>query len=286
MLARELLFKTGRIVIDDNRGIWGLDQREDFFNLSDQRVIENAHNTAAICPNENLIPLENDFSGLKVKNYGKTFNLCPLEPFFDQPVSAGPMCTGILAAEDLIITAGHFVNEREVRNLRVIFGFKMSGPGTPEIKVPNENIYLAAGIVGKVYKGRSNGADWALLKLDRKVKGRPARLSGNGIAYNQEVYVLGYPLGLPLKYAPKAYIRDIKETYFTADLDVYSGNSGSPVFDSETHEVLGIVVRGDNRDFRWTGQGWISANYPNPETTSMGADCTRVSEFIHMIEGK
>jgi V8-like Glu-specific endopeptidase len=101
------------------------------------------------------------------------------------------------------------------------------------------------------------------------------------ISSDQEIYVIGHPCGLPLKYAPGAYVCDVNETCFSADLDVYSGNSGSPVFDSKTHEVIGMAVRGDNMDFRWNGKGWISVIYPNLDIVSGGAHCTRVSEFIH-----
>jgi len=34
-------------------------------------------------------------------------------------------------------------------------------------------------------------------------------------------------------------------SWFTADLDTYGGNSGSPVFNARTHEVDGILVRGE-----------------------------------------
>ena len=36
--------------------------------------------------------------------------------------------------------------------------------------------------------------------------------------------------------------------YFTANLDTYRGNSGSPVFNAITHKVEGVLVRGE-QDF-------------------------------------
>jgi hypothetical protein len=126
-----------------------------------------------------------------------------------------------------------------------------------------------------------SGSDWALVKLDRKVEGQSvATLSTKDISCGQEVYVIGHPVGLPLKYALGACDMDVSGAYFSADLDVYSGNSGSPVFDGETHECVGMVVRGDNRDFRWMGNGWLSVIYPNREIYSTGAQCTKESEFI------
>jgi V8-like Glu-specific endopeptidase len=86
-------------------------------------------------------------------------------------------------------------------------------------------------------------------------------------------------MGLPLKYSPGAQIRSTEEAYFSADLDVYSRNSGSPVFYRNTHEVIGMVVRGDAQDFRWTGKDWISIIYPNPEFHSQEPECTTAIEF-------
>lgn len=82
-----------------------------------------------------------------------------------------------------------------------------------------------------------------------------------------------------MKYAAGATVQEIAGAYFSADLDVFSGNSGSPVFDGNTHELVGIVVQGDNRDFRWTGKEWMSVIYPDPVFKSKKAHCTRFSEF-------
>jgi V8-like Glu-specific endopeptidase len=190
------------------------------------------------------------------------------------------MCTGFLVAEDVIATAAHFADKNNVTTLRIVFGYKMLDPCTPVTRISNGDIYEGVKIIDRIYNRMGNRSDWALVKLNRNVEGQTiAALSNKGISCHQPVYVIGHPCGLPLKYAPGAKVGDIREAYFGADLDIYSGNSGSPVFNKDTHEVTGMVVRGDNRDFRWTGKGWVSVIYPNPEIHSRGAQCTRVSEF-------
>jgi hypothetical protein len=287
-LVKILLYKTGRIEIDDLKGRWGKDDRKDFFEIEDEQVKKNTDCAAAICLEKSLIRINNDLSVLKVKNYGKTFNLANDEPFSRQPIAAGRLCTGFLVEEDIIATAGHFAKEDNVKDLRIIFGFRMEGPSAPVTRVSNRNIYKGVKIIRRVYRSlKDDGSDWALVKLDRKVEGRAtAVLSGGGTAYGQSIYVLGHPCGLPLKYAPGACVQYIDEAYFGADLDIYSGNSGSPVFDSVTHEVIGMVVRGDNRDFRWTGRDWISVIYPNSRIPSKKPQCTRVSEFRNIVAGE
>lgn len=267
------------------RGIWGEDDRMDFYAITNEQIKKNADSIASICMKNNLVDKEKGFSTMRVKNYGKSFNLSDCEPFHNQPIAAGRLCTGFLVKQDVIATAGHCADEKNVTELRIVFGFKMLGLSTPVTWIPNENIYKGVKIIDRVYNPLGNGSDWALIKLNRKVKGHPVvKLSEKAIYRNQPVYILGHPCGLPLKYASGSQVRDIYESYFSADLNVYCGNSGSPVFDSKTHEVIGIVARGDNQDFRWTGRGWLSIIYPNPDLHSKEPQCTRVSEFIEYVD--
>jgi S1-C subfamily serine protease len=78
-----------------------------------------------------------------------------------------------------------------------------------------------------------------------------------------KLFVIGHPTGLPQKIADGAsvkianavsYIDPIgsiirKANFFTANLDTYAGNSGSPVFNKRTGKVEGILVQGAE-DFR------------------------------------
>ncbi len=280
-LVKILLFKTGKIEIDGVRGTWGKDKRQDFFEIEDEQIKKNTGCVAAICMKDNLIKVNEEFSILKVKNYGKTFTLSDYESYHEQPIAAGRLVTGFLVKEDVIATAGHCANSGNVTDLRFVFGFNMQDPTTPVIRIPNRNIYKGVNIDHTIYDRKFIGSDWALVRLDRKVEGQIlAALFEKDIFEGQPVYIIGHPVGLPLKYAPGAHVHDIHDTFFGANLDIYMGNDGSPVFSSDTHEVIGIVVRGDYRNFRWTNSGWVSIIYPIREFHSRGAQCTRVSGFI------
>jgi hypothetical protein len=282
-LVKALILKTRKV--KGRKGIWGEDDRLDFHEIKEEQIKKNAECVAAICLEDNLIDKEKGFSSLYVKNYGAVFNLCSDEPFHNQPIAAGRLCTGFLVKEDVIATAGHCADEDSVAELRIVFGFKMLGLSTPVTWIPHENIYKGVKIIHRVYDPKGSGADWELIKLDRKVEGHPmVKLSEKAIYRNHPVYILGHPCGLPLKYASGAQVCGIIDACFSADLNVYCGNSGSPVFDSKTHEVIGIVVRGDTQDFRWTGKGWLSVIYPNPAIRSQEPQCTRVSEFKDFVD--
>ena len=284
-LVELLMIKTREL--NDERAIWGEDDRIDFFQITDEQIKENANCVAAICLKKDLTNTNNGFTLLRVKNYGTVFNLCSHEPFRNQPIAASRLCTGFLVKEDVIATVGHCADEKNVAELRIVFGFQMLNPFTPVTRVPQKNIYKGVKIIHRVYDPKGSGADWELIKLDRKVVGQPVvKLSGQAIYRDQPVYILGHPCGLPLKYASGAQVRDITDACFSADLNVYCGNSGSPVFDGKTHKVIGIVVRGDTQDFRWTGKGWLSVIYPNPVIRSQEPQCTRVSEFKNIVDKK
>lgn len=277
-LAKILIFKT-RSTMDFTRGAWS-DDLMDGYEITDEQINQNADCTAAICMKDCLIDANNEFSILKVKNYGETFNLCDIEPFSHQPVAAGWLCSGFLVKDDVIATAARCVSEENVTDLRILFGYKMVDSVTPVTRFSNDNIYQGVKIIPRVHRSGGNGPDWALVKLDRKVVGQTvARLSTGEISCDQAVYVIGHPLGLPMKYAAGVYVGDVDETSFMAILNIYSGNSGAPVFDLHTHEVIGMVIKDEKRDFRWTGNCWISVEYPEGKR----AQCTRVSEFMDIV---
>jgi hypothetical protein len=281
-LAKILILKI--LELNQERGIWDEDSRMDFYKITDGQIKRNTDSVAAICMSDSLIDTNNGFSTLKVKNYGKTFNLCTCEPFYHHPIAAGRLCTGFLVKGDVIATAGHCACKKNVTDLRFIFGYKMLDSSTPVTQVPKENIYKGVKIIDRAYN-RSNGADWALVKLDHNVVGhRIVKLSTKEISCDMKVYIIGYPLGLPLKYSPGASVSDISKAHFSADLNVYCGSSGSPVFDSDTHEVIGIVVRGDNRDFRLVENCWMSIIYSRVDKSTKEPQCTRVSEFIDCVD--
>ncbi|MGK7898838.1 MAG: serine protease [Xenococcus sp. (in: cyanobacteria)] len=61
----------------------------------------------------------------------------------------------------------------------------------------------------------------------------PIRRSGK-IKDEKNVFVIGHPSGLPLKFANGTQVRDHSpSSFFVANLDTYGGNSGSPVFNED-----------------------------------------------------
>src|SRR5262249_51918318 len=83
------------------------------------------------------------------------------------------------------------------------------------------------------------------------------------------------------KFAAGAAVRNnAPDAFFVANLDTYGGNSGSPVFNSDTHVVEGILVRGEN-DF--VLQGTCMVSLVCPTTGCRGEDCTRTAVFAQFL---
>jgi len=259
--------------------IYGVDDRVEAFQISDEDVQKNAASVASLIDIADITDNGDGTSTIKTVTFGQAQNLCSGEPFRNQPTS--PFCTGFLVGTELIATAGHCVDGNNIGRTRFVFGFRMNPDGTPNVIIPNGDIYRGIAIVA--HKLESAGADYAVVKLDRPVTGRhilPLRRTGK-ISEGESVYVLGHPSGLPLKYAPGAIVRTNSATsFFVANLDTYGGNSGSPVFHEDTNIVEGILVRGET-DFVMSGTCRVSNVCPT--TGCRGEDVTRATEFEQFV---
>jgi len=259
--------------------VYGVDDRMDAFEIVDDDIAHSASGVASLI---DMVDIEDNGDGtstIRTVSFKDAQDLCDGERFAAQPTS--PFCSGFLVGSRLLATAGHCIDNNNLARTRFVFGFAMVDKNTPRVTISNDDIYSATSIVA--HRLESVGADYAVIKLIRAVTGRailPLRRTGK-IADNREVYVIGHPSGLPLKYAPGAKVRDNDESeFFVANLDTYGGNSGSPVFDERTHKVEGILVRGET-DFVSNGTCRVS----NVCSTNgcRGEDVTRATEFSDFV---
>ena len=259
--------------------IYGIDDRTEVFQLAAGPDRDDADSVVALFRAAGVADNGDGTSTLRTVSFGTQNNLCPGERFRDQPT--GAFCSGFLVAPDVIATAGHCVNADNVTDVRFVFGFRMRDAQNAQTAIGNGEIYRGVAVIGHRLVG--NGADWALVRLDRPVANhRIARLRRSGrIGDGQALHVIGHPAGLPTKFAGGAAVRDnAPAAYFVANLNSYGGNSGSPVFNSDTHEVEGILVRGET-DF--VQQGTCRISLVCPTTGCRGEDCTRATEFASLV---
>lgn len=263
--------------------VYGEDDRQDLFLLTNPRIKELSHSIAGMTLKRNLGKKQSSsIIDLLTVPYGIQHNLCKDEKFFDQPTLMN--CSGFLIAPDLIATAGHCADEKFCAISAWIFDYSLKSESDPLNKMAENNIYYCKEIV---VQEKDSLVDYGIIKLDRPVLDRAIlKLNFNkNIQLSTPIFTLGYPLGLPLKFTDKGRIRSVEKdyNYFTTDLDSFGGSSGSPVFNGNTYEVEGILVRGEY-DFAWDSERNCRAINRCSQDSCKGEDVTSVHFLKEQLE--
>ena len=198
-------------------------------------------------------------------HYGSANSLCASEPFWSQPSVVERLgeaygsygYSGYLLDSRHVLTCWHGWEAFSRAAQVAVFDYCVHGADDNPTRLAKRSVY---GV--KLYpraiepaNSRKQGCpgDWVILELDRPVDHLgPVKLPVLATpSLGAAVYTLGYPCGLPLKLADGASILHLSDGEFRADLDTFTGNSGSPVFDAMTHALLGIVIEAqkDEGDF-------------------------------------
>ncbi|MBN8540871.1 MAG: trypsin-like peptidase domain-containing protein [Deltaproteobacteria bacterium] len=249
--------------------IYGADNRLEVFEELDASRRDLARSVVAIMSVNSLRatgPTINQITGSK---YGESNNLCKTEKFYDQLAPA--YCSGFLVADNIIATAGHCVQDADFcKDARFVFDFSIDSKGRDPHTVKIDDTYGCKKVLHEEMDG--NGADFALVELDRPVVGRtPVRFANAAPKVGDSVVVIGHPVGLPAKIAGGAKVRRNSTGFFVANLDTYGGNSGSAVFNVTTNEVAGVLVRGET-DF--IKRGSCNVSYQCKDELCRGEDVT------------
>lgn len=247
--------------------IYGIDNRTEVDDYQDERFREKSSSIALRVSKKRLTVDRNDenrilFPNIELENAMP--HLCKDERFIKQ-VSLG-QCSGFLVGPSTLVTAGHCVpTPKECANNQWVFGFK---EGVTELT--KSQVYSCKSITSQRYVyDEKEVSDYAVIELDRDVSGYvPLKLRKRGHAFiKTPLVVIGHPIGLPMKITDGAVIgrlNDIenqkkwtslklRSNYFTANLDAYFGNSGSPVFNKTNGQVEGILIQGAE-DFTYNPQ--------------------------------
>ena len=170
--------------------------------------------------------------------------LCDGERFADQPAAAN--CTATLIAPDILVTAGHCLDDNGVRTafdtFYFVFDYAVREAGVNPSTFTTNQVYRGAEILGLVNEA-DTANDWAVVRLDRAVTGRTPVLvrSSGSVAVGQSLVAIGFGAGLPMKFSGNATVQGIVENGFEADFDIVSGNSGGPIIDATTGMIEGVL---------------------------------------------
>ena len=178
-----------------------------------------------------------------------------------------------------LVTASHCIAPAQIASTVVTFAFDLEAVQAGVVRIAADEVYELRAELQRC--ADDDPADWVIFELDREVEGRAIRpLATEPIGLSRPVHIVGHPLGLPRKLAGNAVVRDASAAdHFKANLDAYGGNSGSPIFDSETHAIVGMLV---------SGQEDLIASLGCKLDQCMldqcpGETCTRVAAFADFI---
>lgn len=152
--------------------------------------------------------------------------------------------SGFLISPTLVMTAGHVAEMDLLSNLYVTFEHRGKSGAPPRFEVYTvKNLKL----IGRRFEGLERH-DYAIFELDRPVLGiQPLKLKTLVHPATVEVGALGHPQGLPLTFSGVGHwLRTSGTSVFYTNLDLMSGNSGSPVFDTKDGGVVGVHIDGPN----------------------------------------
>ena len=214
---------------------------------------------------------------LKTETLSQREGLCKGSRFGDQPAVA--FATGFLIRSNLLATAGHCLYELDappIERIRAVFGWECDSKNQAPTILPNSNIFVVT-LVSAEFKGNGDNPDWAILALDRNANRSAFKIRTAGrVVDNTKLVSFGYPSGIPLKIAGAASVNLNTNVYtFTSSLDVYAGNSGSPVVNMDGI-VEGIVASG-GIDYVLDREKNCRIPLTVPDTGLRGFYCTRIT---------
>ncbi len=221
-------------------------------------ILENAVRTCYLIGVSAIASRRSFVVRLHHERFGAWNSLCSDERFSEQPIviekgsasSGGFGYSGYLVGPDTVLTCWHGWEYFSSRAQIAVFGYAVRPEVADPLEFSSRMVQPVAQIPmsrpdPRVQAGSCNN-DWVVLRLEhavpQSVPVSPPRIQAPKVG--QAVYTLGHPGGLPLKLTDRATVTRVSDDSFRTDLDTFAGNSGSPVFDAETHALVGIVAEG------------------------------------------
>ena len=142
----------------------------------------------------------------------------------------------LTAAHCVCIKDSDILDQKVIKQARLLFGFHEIKEKPSDYFFAKNKVYQIKKVVAHQFirirdksQSYTEWTDWALLELDEEVPFTPLRMNmTEKIADKIELYMLGHPSGLPLKFTGGGFVQgNSHKDFFECNLDAFGGNSGS-----------------------------------------------------------
>lgn len=159
-------------------------------------------------------------------------------------------CTAFYVGERKMVTAGHcvmadFLCKANLWGLNYNDEMRVNSEG--HIYFPNDRLLECKKLI--VTKS-TRDLDFAIFEVDKTpLYAAPFEISyRKKVKETDEMFIMGYPEGLPIKIVEHTQLvsKVSEKGKFQINSDSFVGNSGSPVFDQSSGEVIGLMIGGES----------------------------------------
>lgn len=226
--------------------IYGEDNRELAFN-HENSLYEQASKSVLSQLRKGSLSIENGQLHIQSKPlHEHVKNLCLDTPFAKTETFS--RCTAFLVAPNMIVTAGHCINnQQECDEAKWVFTSDYNPLLSSPITLGQEDLVTCKKLLAH-RKNTISKNDYALIEIKQQITHRsPLQYrKKNQVPKGSTFFVVGHPTGLPLIITDQAKeIEGSSEFLFKINSDTFGGNSGSPVINGRTGLVEGILTDGD-----------------------------------------
>lgn len=260
--------------VNDDPVVYGTDSREELYQLPAGALRTSALSTVMLTRAPFIDARTPSAIRWNAYNLQQSQDLCADQRYLDQPTPA--FCSGTLIDDDLVITAGHCVEDAAAcADTRLVFDFHLSAAGQLAT-VSTADVYSCRTLISRARSTSGAFRDYAILQLDRPVTDRSPVSIGADPAVQATAVLAGHPSGIPLKIDRQGRVAQLYQGAFTATVDAFGGNSGSGVFDANG-AIMG-VLSGGARDYVPNGSCYV-VNTTTGEGETIGLVSLAISDL-------
>lgn len=231
---------------------------------------------------------QSDSTQISIKSlvFGNVLQICQQERFREHLMLGD--CSGFAINKNQIVTARHCIPDQKSCDDRVII-FGHQRPINNEFSP--DQVFECKRIDASLEK---NLGDLVLVTLNKplphEVPLKLPRADSNwppvGLDLSFNAFVLGHPFGLSMIAAPlKSQFKHQTDISFGAQADVSQGASGSPLINTQSGEILGVLTGGDF-DLKWNESQACNQSHICQDGECKGELFTSAQTLVKLLDAR